>query len=310
MDRHAKKQEKKRKARELAKKQARSSAARRPGEQELLLRAASRGGFGPCFISVGWQDMNAPALLSLVVSRELPNGLVLPIVMLVDRTCLGVKDAFVAPTLRSPDVAGLADRLGFAHGGMTSCAPLLAQSIVFHAIDFARKLGFEPHPGFPAALFEPRPTELLETPWRAANRPIYIAGPDDDVARVMKQLTATVGHGNFDYEDPLTVLSDGEEEDDREPWIEEEDEEGSADQLVHSPLECDVTRDGVTVRIFIYKGASDSGWLLDVEDHLGGSTVWDQVFATDQAAFDAAMQAIEEDGIASFTVTATGSGHP
>src|SRR3954452_18651840 len=73
MDRHAKKQEKKRKARELAKKQARSSAARRPGEQELLLRAASRGGFGPCFVSVSWQDMNAPALLSLVVSRELPN---------------------------------------------------------------------------------------------------------------------------------------------------------------------------------------------------------------------------------------------
>ena len=98
------------------KKHARSNAARRPGEQELLLRAASRGAFGPCLVSVGWQDMSKPALVCLIVSRELPSGLVLPVVMLIDRTCLGVKDAFAAPALRPAEVAGLADRLGFAHG--------------------------------------------------------------------------------------------------------------------------------------------------------------------------------------------------
>jgi hypothetical protein len=38
--------------------------------------------------------------------------------------------------------------------------------------------------------------------------------------------------------------------------------------------------------------------------HLGGSTVWNNRFATDKEALDAAMAAIDEDGIESFAQTA------
>lgn len=73
-----------------------------------------------------------------------------------------------------------------------------------------------------------------------------------------------------------------------------------ADDILHSPLERSVTRDDVTVRICIYRGAEDPGWLLEVEDHLGGSTVWDDPFPTDQEALDEAMRTIETEGIRVF----------
>lgn len=73
-----------------------------------------------------------------------------------------------------------------------------------------------------------------------------------------------------------------------------------ADPIEHSPLEREVTRDGATVRIFIYRGRADPGWLLEIEDELGGSTVWDDPFDSDQAALDEALQTIDEDGIHSF----------
>jgi uncharacterized protein YecA (UPF0149 family) len=72
--------------------------------------------------------------------------------------------------------------------------------------------------------------------------------------------------------------------------------------IEHSPLERDVTRDGETVHIFIYRGPQDPGWLLEIEDELGGSTCWGDHFDTDQAALDEALQTIEEDGIHSLRV--------
>jgi hypothetical protein len=41
-------------------------------------------------------------------------------------------------------------------------------------------------------------------------------------------------------------------------------------------------------------------WLLEVIDPAGYMTGWTKSFATDQAALDEAVQAIEEEGITSF----------
>lgn len=76
---------------------------------------------------------------------------------------------------------------------------------------------------------------------------------------------------------------------------------GELDQAIeHSPLERDVTRDGTTVRVFIYRGRQDPGWLLEIEDERGGSTVWEDFFDNEQAALDEALRTIDEDGIHSF----------
>jgi uncharacterized protein len=71
--------------------------------------------------------------------------------------------------------------------------------------------------------------------------------------------------------------------------------------LVHSPLEERVTHDGVTIKVLIYRGAEDQTWILEVVDEYGGSTVWDEPFPSDQAAYDTAMAAVAEEGIGSFS---------
>ena len=70
--------------------------------------------------------------------------------------------------------------------------------------------------------------------------------------------------------------------------------------LEYSALQRDVTRDGTTVSIAIYRGQDDTGWLLEIEDERGGSTVWDDTFESDDAALAEALRAIDEDGIHTF----------
>jgi len=63
-----------------------------------------------------------------------------------------------------------------------------------------------------------------------------------------------------------------------------------------SPLSQSVTRDGKAVRVDIY-GDGEGGWLLEVVDEFGNSTVWDDSFSSDRDALDEALRTIKEDGI-------------
>lgn len=71
-------------------------------------------------------------------------------------------------------------------------------------------------------------------------------------------------------------------------------------KIEYSPLNRKITREGVTVEVLIYRGEDDPGWMLEIVDWEGGSTVWDDSFATDEAALAEAMSAIETEGMASF----------
>lgn len=68
-------------------------------------------------------------------------------------------------------------------------------------------------------------------------------------------------------------------------------------ELVRSPLCQRVTRDGHTVDIEIYEDG-EAGWLLEVVDAFGTSTVWDVPFPTDAAALAEALSTIHTEGIA------------
>ena len=72
-------------------------------------------------------------------------------------------------------------------------------------------------------------------------------------------------------------------------------------ELVHSPLSGKISGDSLTVEVFIYRGKdAEDEWSLEIVDHEGGSTVWDDTFKTDKAAFDGAMLTIETEGIVTF----------
>ena len=69
-------------------------------------------------------------------------------------------------------------------------------------------------------------------------------------------------------------------------------------EIESSPLCGSVTRDGITVRVEIYRIAGrGGGWALEVIDREGASTVWDDTFADDQDAYDEFYRALELEGI-------------
>jgi hypothetical protein len=71
-------------------------------------------------------------------------------------------------------------------------------------------------------------------------------------------------------------------------------------KILESPLSTSVTQDGMTIEVHIYRGEKDDGWTLEVVDQLGGSTVWEEIFASDVDALEEMKRAITEDGVASF----------
>lgn len=74
-------------------------------------------------------------------------------------------------------------------------------------------------------------------------------------------------------------------------------------ELIHSPLTRTHSAEGHTLRIEIYRGASEP-WILEIVDELGTSTVWDEAFDTDTAALEAAFEEIEAEGVHAFVTNA------
>jgi hypothetical protein len=81
-------------------------------------------------------------------------------------------------------------------------------------------------------------------------------------------------------------------------------------KIESSPLCESVTRDGITVRVEIYRLAGrGEGWSLEVVDQQGGSTVWDGTFANDQDAHAEFYRTLESEGIRSIAEPPSGRAH-
>jgi hypothetical protein len=231
-----KRQEKHKKRRELARRrdQDRATTMALPRNEARLIHRASSFPHGPSFISPEWREpsQDSPGLVSILVTRRAPGGVVVPGFALVDRTCLGVKNGFVGRPVNPLELMDVVDEIAEAHGDMEQCDLLVAQSVLYHAIDFARSLGFAPHRDFPEPLFGPRPEALLDTPLARPSRPFYMPGPHDNVARIIGQLDRAVGDAFTFY---LPNLRDLLESDD--PSLDEEaeyeDDEDEDDEFGH-----------------------------------------------------------------------------
>jgi hypothetical protein len=70
-------------------------------------------------------------------------------------------------------------------------------------------------------------------------------------------------------------------------------------KIIYSALSRTVREGGTEVRIDIYRLVT-TDWSLEVIDETGASTVWDELFTSDQAALDEAMKTIREEGIRTF----------
>lgn len=67
-------------------------------------------------------------------------------------------------------------------------------------------------------------------------------------------------------------------------------------EIEMSPLCQELTADGKSVRVDIYRGDT-GGWILEIVDEFGNSTVWDDEFSSDAEALAEAQKTIRDEGI-------------
>jgi uncharacterized protein len=76
--------------------------------------------------------------------------------------------------------------------------------------------------------------------------------------------------------------------------------------VINSILSRKIQIEGQVFEVEIYRlDIADKDWTLEVIDKRGTSTVWDNLFATDQEALDELMKAVREEGLAAFDGTAS-----
>jgi hypothetical protein len=180
-----------------------------------------------CWVSPGWRhglrieghgdwpdDTGAPAEASdsgvALVLVAAPDGHQRLSVCsyLVDTWCLGVKNVLGPKRMARRDFEAL-KRVYFAQWGSPGIPiPVeLAKHLVLGAVEYARRLGFEPPRDF-------RRARGLLGAWAGPSaitfgrdgKPYYINGPYEDPERVLATLERTVGRGGFHYTVSLDEL--------------------------------------------------------------------------------------------------------
>jgi hypothetical protein len=155
----------------------------------------------------GWPGLPAPAdsgpsgLVTVVVAREQGGSKVSACSCLVDVYCLGVKNALGPRVLDRRKLPEFVFQQFRSYGDPPLEAPLeLAQHLVFGAIEYARGLGFEPHPDFAACaghIGDWEGPSMIGFGYRG--KPLFIQGPHDNAARIIKTLNEKVGRGSFHF---------------------------------------------------------------------------------------------------------------
>jgi hypothetical protein len=171
-----------------------------------------------CWVSPGWSqgltvdghrdwpdvdtpDRGASGLVSVLVTRQPRYGKVRVCGWLVDVYCLGVKDTIGPRSMDQRRAAEFTGSYFAAYQARPLAAPLdLAQHLVFGAVAYARRLGFEPASGFDQT------TSHLGS-WTGPSaitfgrdgKPLFVQGPHDNAASILNTLERSVGPNNFHY---------------------------------------------------------------------------------------------------------------
>jgi hypothetical protein len=200
----------------------------RPATVASLVRAVARQEAatspGPavvgCWVSPGWsaglsveghedwpdivsRDGGPEGVACVVVARRHRPQRVSVCGYLVDVHCLGVKNALGPQIMNERDLPGFLNRFYEPFLGVAQpfVVPLeLARHLVCGAVDYARRLGFEPAPDFePTAGHLGTWQETSAITFGRHGVPFYVSGPFDNPAKVVRTLSSSVGEGNFHY---------------------------------------------------------------------------------------------------------------
>jgi hypothetical protein len=218
---------KRRKAKARAQQQQKAKLAAQP---QNYVRRAREFPIQMCWITPGWDNKSDPGaggLVTVVITREQPDGSIVFGSYLLDVFCLGLKDTMfhinVPPAAIEEEVLPHLYR----DGEPEKCTPELAHQIVYQAIDYAGQFGFKPQRDFKYTRYvlDPRGTyeETHELTFGKDGQPLFIAGPYDNVDRIIAQLNKTAGMGNFAISLPMMDLPFGGDDDWGEGDIDEDE---------------------------------------------------------------------------------------
>lgn len=120
---------------------------------------------------------------------------------LIDYWCLGVKDTMPPRNCNDSQYKTFIEHCYSPFGEQYEEISLeQAQALVWGAIAYAKKLGFEPHRDFEeskAHLGES--TSEIDLKFGRNGQPCYVEGPYDNTTKIINALKKSVGNGNFDY---------------------------------------------------------------------------------------------------------------
>ena len=152
-----------------------------------------------CMISRGWEELG---LVTILIARRQTNGRIAFGVFLVDVYCLGLKNTFCNGDFTVLEYGSqVRDKLVREYD-LLACPLDLAHGLIYGGIEYAKQFGFKPNRDFKMSqyLLDPRESVTLrdDLSFGKDGRPFYISGPEDNVERIVRQLEATAGEGNFD----------------------------------------------------------------------------------------------------------------
>jgi len=192
-------------------------AAKRKSKQHVLVQEKSAGlaqrmaaaAAYPVLDCGATEDIWTEGLGWLWLSRQMPNGSIAIAIFLIDRYCLGVKNAHADITGRFTYESEYVGKMR-RQFRMRDLDPSAARKLVDGAVAYARRFGFAPHPDYHKAypLFGDIDAGACtkELEFGKDGKPFFIGGPNDGVKRcaeITRMLERSCGVGGFDVLIPL-----------------------------------------------------------------------------------------------------------
>ncbi|MFQ5601933.1 MAG: tetratricopeptide repeat protein [bacterium] len=178
-----------------SKKKKNSSAALSP--KTYLKTRARNLPIYECFISDNWKTLRIP---DIVVARKHKNGNITCGLFLVDLFCLGVVDTFFGFNMTEAEYQDFLDTY-IQYSILEECDYALVHNIVYGALDFACKYGFQPHREFATTqyLLEEASAEIdhIEIEFGDEGMPCVLTESLEESKDIIKQLDKTAGRGNY-----------------------------------------------------------------------------------------------------------------
>ena len=183
--------------------------------------------FYEVLLSQSWDKQGG--LAGILIARVSPEGKVAAGSFLVDLACLGVKSATVRLFKTPRDYTQEMRQKIIRPQPMLAADVNLVAKILDAGFAYARELGFDPDPSYYQgrqliADADPGLSSIQIPLGGLEGKPFFVAGPYDDVPRIMAKLTSAVGPGGFHYIAPVDPATELFLADDTE-WLLEEGED-------------------------------------------------------------------------------------